>query len=50
MGEQLKKRISASIDNKIIEQVDILRKIDKRSFSSMVEILLDEALKQRNKK
>lgn len=47
MPEKIKKRISASISSNIIDSVGIERKKDKRSFSSMVEILLEEALKKR---
>lgn len=50
MAVASKKRISAVFDSKVIEQIDTIRKIDRRSFSSMLEILVSEAIKIRNKK
>lgn len=42
-----KKQKCIKIDDYLIEEIENLAIIEKRSFGSMVRILLDEALRQR---
>lgn len=44
------KQISATIKNHIVEETALMAMSETRSFSQMVEILLEEALKNRKKK
>lgn len=42
------KQISATIDTDTVEAIQGFASVDKRSFSEMVAILLDEAVRARN--
>jgi hypothetical protein len=44
------KQVSASVEDKIYEQIEELSKKQKRSISSTVNLLIAQAIKEKNRK